>query len=229
MSRESVAVWHDAPRPGRRPALSSWRARRSAKRAFDLSSAALLILVLAPALAALALLIWAQGRGGPVLIRHERIGAGGRRFKCLKFRTMCVDAQAVLARHLDQDPDARREWEATFKLRRDPRVTPLGRVLRKTSLDELPQLFNVLAGEMSLVGPRPITDKEIHFYGDAYAHYLSCTPGLTGLWQISGRSDVGYDQRVRLDTEYAQAWSLALDMKILAKTPKAVLFGSGAH
>ena len=226
MARETAATWQDGAEALPGPGAAGLR--RSAKRLLDLVSAAGLVLLLAPALVAIALAIWLDGRGGPVLIRHERIGAGGRRFRCLKFRTMCVDADQVLRAHLAADPAARLEWEMSFKLRRDPRVTGIGRVLRRTSLDELPQLFNILSGEMSLVGPRPITEKEIPFYGDAYAHYIGCMPGLTGLWQISGRSDVGYDERVQLDKRYAETWSLALDLKILAKTPLVVLRGSGA-
>ncbi|WP_119680980.1 sugar transferase [Indioceanicola profundi] len=227
MARESAATWQTAVDPAELSGPYTAGARRATKRTFDFVAALLLVVLLAPALLLIAMII--RLGGGPILIRHQRIGAGGKPFPCLKFRTMCVDADKVLADHLRDNPEAREEWEATFKLRNDPRVTRVGRILRKTSLDELPQLFNVLAGDMSLVGPRPITVKEIPMYGDAYTQYASCTPGLTGLWQISGRSDVGYRERVMLDKRYAENWSLMLDLQILAKTPRVVLFGDGAH
>lgn len=227
MARETAATWQTAVDPAELSGPYTAGAKRTTKRFLDFVTALTLVVLLAPALLVLALLIRASG--GPALIRHQRIGAGGKPFPCLKFRTMVVDADKVLADHLRDNPEAREEWESTFKLRNDPRVTPVGRILRRTSLDELPQLFNILAGDMSLVGPRPITVKEIPMYGDAYRHYASCTPGLTGLWQVSGRSDVGYRERVMLDKHYAETWSLGLDVQILLKTPRAVLFGTGAH
>jgi lipopolysaccharide/colanic/teichoic acid biosynthesis glycosyltransferase len=147
----------------------------------------------------------------------------------LKFRTMVVNAEATLARHFEKNPAARQEWEATQKLRDDPRVTPLGRFLRATSLDELPQLFNVLAGDMSLVGPRPIVRGEIIRYGTYFEDYASARPGLTGLWQVSGRSDVDYDKRVALDRSYVMGWSLSGDLMILLRTVKVVFSRVGSY
>jgi lipopolysaccharide/colanic/teichoic acid biosynthesis glycosyltransferase len=148
---------------------------------------------------------------------------------CLKFRTMVPNAQDVLRQVLESDPSARLEWERDFKLRRDPRVTRVGMLLRKTSLDELPQLFNVLRGEMSLVGPRPIIEAEIERYGAGMPHYLRCRPGVTGPWQVSGRNDTSYARRVRMDVEYSQTASLGGDLAILLRTVRAVMVGAGAY
>ena len=181
------------------------------KRALDILGAGALLLLAAPAFALLALLIRADG--GPAFYAHERVGRGGRRFGCLKFRSMVTDSQARLAALLDADPAARAEWEATRKLKDDPRVTRTGRFLRATSLDELPQLINVLRGEMSLVGPRPVVAAELAaHYGAAAEYYLSVRPGITGLWQISGRSETSYDTRVALDTQYATNPSIWTDL-----------------
>ncbi|WP_240756653.1 sugar transferase [Roseicella aquatilis] len=198
------------------------------KRGLDILGAGLLLLVLAPLFLLLALLIRADG--GPALYAHERVGRGGRRFGCLKFRSMVVDSQARLAALLDADPAARAEWEATRKLKDDPRVTRIGRILRATSLDELPQLINVLRGEMSLVGPRPVVAAELaEHYGAAAEAYLSVRPGVTGLWQVSGRSDTSYAARVALDAEYARTASLRTDLRILSRTPMVVLSRRGAY
>jgi Undecaprenyl-phosphate galactose phosphotransferase WbaP len=198
------------------------------KRALDILGAGALLLLAAPAFALLALLIRADG--GQVFYAHERIGRGGRRFGCLKFRSMVTDSQARLAALLDADPAARAEWEATRKLRDDPRVTRTGRFLRATSLDELPQLLNVLRGEMSLVGPRPVVAAELAaHYGAAAEYYLSVRPGITGLWQISGRSETTYDTRVALDTQYATNLSIWTDLRILLRTPMVVLSRRGAY
>ncbi|MCB4824084.1 sugar transferase [Roseicella aerolata] len=206
-------------RPGLQPAL---------KRAMDILAAGSLLLLCAPVFALLALLIRADG--GPVLYAHERVGRGGRRFGCLKFRSMVTDSQVRLAALLAADPAARAEWEATRKLKDDPRVTRIGRLLRATSLDELPQLINVLRGEMSLVGPRPVVAAELaEHYGAAAEHYLSVRPGITGLWQISGRSDTSYAQRVALDTQYAANPSIRADLSILLRTPLVVLLRRGAY
>ena len=167
--------------------------------------------------------------GGPVFYGHTRIGKDGREFKCLKFRSMAVNGDEILADLLAHDPEAEAEWAATRKLRNDPRVTPVGRFLRKSSLDELPQLFNVLRGEMSVVGPRPVTRDELRHYGMRARDYMSCTPGITGLWQVSGRSDTTYRRRVALDTLYARQRSLLMDVQILFRTIPAVLNGSGAR
>ncbi len=200
---------------------------KTSKRWLDLLGAVLLILLAAPIMLLLALAI--KTDGGPAIFRHRRIGARGRPFFCLKFRTMHIRAREMLEKHLEADPKARAEWNATFKLKNDPRVTPLGRILRKTSLDELPQLFNVLAGEMSLVGPRPIVAEEIAFYGADFGFYAYCRPGLTGLWQISGRSDVDYTQRVAFDRRYVSEWALWRDVWIILATPKVFLGKCGAY
>jgi lipopolysaccharide/colanic/teichoic acid biosynthesis glycosyltransferase len=158
-----------------------------------------------------------------------RIGYGGRRFRAWKFRTMVVNAEQQLEMHLANSPELRREWERDHKLRNDPRVTAIGRFLRKTSLDELPQLANVLIGQMSLVGPRPIVEEEIVKYGDAFRLYLRVRPGLTGLWQVSGRNDTGYAQRVRLDMHYVRNWSPWLDIHLLARTIGVIAGQKGAY
>ncbi|BCR04676.1 undecaprenyl-phosphate galactose phosphotransferase WbaP [Desulfuromonas versatilis] len=166
---------------------------------------------------------------GPVFFRQKRIGAGGGDFWCYKFRTMVIDADERLSRYLAENPAAQREWLAERKLKDDPRITPIGRILRKTSLDELPQMLNVLMGEMSLVGPRPIVVDEIEKYGDYFSYYKAVCPGISGLWQVSGRNDIDYQQRVMLDTFYVRNWSLWLDFMILLKTIPAVLKKDGAY
>lgn len=197
-----------------------------AKRSFDIVAALALLIVLAPIFLLLALLV--RRDGGPVFFRHTRIGRNGQRFHCLKFRTMVPDAEQRLARLLAEDAQAAAEWAQSFKLRHDPRITPVGRFLRKTSLDELPQLLNVLAGSMSLVGPRPIVEDELRRYGEAAALYLMLRPGLTGMWQINGRNDTSYDERVRFDAWYALNRSLWTDTKILVATVPAVMRKRGA-
>ena len=160
---------------------------------------------------------------GPALFRHRRVGFNGKHFNCLKFRTMVVDAPERLRKLIENDPAAAAEWTATRKLRHDPRVTAIGAILRKSSLDELPQLFNVLKGDMSIVGPRPVTDEELERYAGSVGAYLACRPGITGLWQVSGRSTTTYEERVALDTQYAHTWSMALDAKIMIVTIPALL------
>jgi len=167
--------------------------------------------------------------GGPVFFSHRRIGSLGTSFKCRKFRTMVVDSDRVLAESLAADPALAAEWAAFHKLARDPRVTPIGRFLRRTSLDELPQLINVLMREMSMVGPRPIVEGEVIFYGEDIAHYYGTRPGLTGLWQVSGRSNTSYARRVQLDVWYVTNWTMWLDVAVLLKTFPAVLSRSGAR
>ncbi|WP_338663293.1 sugar transferase [Pararoseomonas sp. SCSIO 73927] len=210
-----------------------FRAERAAarpegvKRGLDLGTALLLLAVLAPLL--LLLFVAVRLDGGAALFGHPRVGRGGRVFRCLKFRSMRPDADAALAELLRTDPGARAEWEATRKLRRDPRVTALGRFLRVSSLDELPQLFNVLRGEMSLVGPRPVTKDELStFYGADARWYVQVRPGLTGPWQVSGRSATGYAERVRLDVDYVRNPSVRRDLALLGRTVGAVLKGRGA-
>jgi lipopolysaccharide/colanic/teichoic acid biosynthesis glycosyltransferase len=167
--------------------------------------------------------------GGSPFFAQTRIGRAGERFQCLKFRTMVPNAERKLQQILDSDPAARAEWERDFKLKNDPRVTWIGRILRKTSLDELPQFLNVLAGEMSIVGPRPVTRQELNLYGDNAQLYLVCTPGITGLWQVSGRNDVSYANRVALDVRYALTWSPMQDLKIMLRTLPAMLSQRGAY
>ncbi len=166
---------------------------------------------------------------GPVFYGQTRLGRDGRRFTAWKFRTMVKDADAVLARWLLDHPDLRTEWERDHKLRNDPRVTWVGRFLRKTSLDELPQLWNIIVGDMSLVGPRPIVDAEVPKYGERFALYRKVRPGLTGLWQVSGRNDTTYEERVALDTYYVRNWSVWLDIHIILRTVRVVVCGSGAY
>lgn len=198
------------------------------KRGLDISIAMTALLILAPLMLVVAFLVWWHDRGHP-FFGHTRVGCGGRPFKCLKFRSMVKNAGTVLDEVLERDPEAAREWAETQKLRDDPRVTPIGRLLRITSLDELPQLFNVLSGHMSIVGPRPIVISEIDRYGQHYHHYSACRPGVTGLWQVSGRSDVDYDKRVNFDVTYASSWTLWRDAHIIVKTVPIVLNRKGSY
>lgn len=199
----------------------------AAKLLLDKLGALVGLILFGPVMAAIAGLIWLT-EGGPVLFSHKRVGAGGRSFSCLKFRTMRLDSQDTLQDILHTDPIAREEWETTYKFERDPRVTRLGDFLRKTSLDELPQFWNVLRGDMSLVGPRPITAKEAPKYGRHFGAYLSMRPGITGLWQVSGRSDTSYDERVALDLAYQKSFGLWQDLGILWRTVTTVLLRRGA-
>jgi len=166
---------------------------------------------------------------GPVLYKHKRLGKNGKYFYAYKFRSMVIDAEQRLEKMLESDPAIKTEWEKNHKLQNDPRVTGLGKILRRTSMDEFPQLINVLGGEMSLVGPRPIVDKEVEKYGEDYDRIFSIKPGMTGLWQVSGRSDTGYNERVAYDTYYLQSWSVWLDLWILFKTFGVVIKGKGAY
>jgi lipopolysaccharide/colanic/teichoic acid biosynthesis glycosyltransferase len=191
-------------------------------------AAALLLLIFSPLMLAVALLIIRRD-GAPVFFGHYRVGLQGRLFRCYKFRTMYTNSAAMLSELLQNDPAAHAEWERDHKLSQDPRVTPVGRFLRRTSLDELPQLFNVLRGEMALVGPRPITVGELSRYGRVRWNYLSVLPGMTGLWQVSGRSSTTYDERVALDRDYVNRRSLGLDVSILLRTVRVVMVREGAH
>ena len=202
------------------------RVTLTGKRILDVIGSLTLILLTSPIFLIVALFVALDG--GPVFFRHTRIGQKGERFGCLKFRTMILGAEACLAEYLEHHPDAKAEWQDHQKLEFDPRITPIGRILRTTSLDELPQLFNILLGDMSLVGPRPVTKDELSRYGNAANHYLAVRPGLTGPWQISGRNDVGYDERVALDHAYVNDLSLFRDLIILFRTPSAVLSRRGA-
>ena len=201
---------------------------RIAKRAIDLTLCAIAAPFLLPLLTLLALAIAAES-GFPVFYSQERLGHDGRVFRIWKFRTMARNAAEVLERILATDPELCKEWAENQKLRNDPRITKVGKVLRKTSLDELPQLWNVIRGEMSLVGPRPIVHAEVAKYKAAYSWYTKTTPGLTGLWQVSGRNHTTYAERVAYDAYYVRNWSVWMDVYLLAKTVIVILTGDGAY
>ena len=199
-----------------------------AVRLLDMLIASAVLIFLAPLLLLVAALVFIVDPG-PIFFAHRRLGRDGRTFPCLKFRSMVVDSEQRLKELLATSEDARAEWARDFKLRRDPRITPIGNFLRKTSIDELPQLLNVLRGEMSIVGPRPIVTGEIERYGRYFADYSRVKPGITGLWQVSGRNNVHYRRRVALDVTYARNKSLALDLRILMMTVPAVLLAKGSY
>jgi lipopolysaccharide/colanic/teichoic acid biosynthesis glycosyltransferase len=201
--------------------------KRSRPDVADVLLALALLAFAAPLMIVIALSIWLQD-GGPVLFRQPRVGRDGRAFDCLKFRTMAEGAEDLLAQRLARDAGARQDWAQNRKLRDDPRVTPIGRFLRRSSLDELPQLFNIVRGEMRLVGPRPIMQDEIDLYGVHFRHYCAVRPGITGLWQISGRSDLSFRRRVVLDVAYVRRRDLRLDVEILLCTLPVVLLQRGA-
>jgi len=197
------------------------------KRVLDVVGAVLLLLLLLPVITICSLLVLVSSPG-PVFFKHRRVGIGGRDFNVWKFRTMCKQPDQILARFLATNPQARAEWLATQKLADDPRVFPVGRFMRRFSLDELPQLWNVIKGEMSLVGPRPIVAAEVGRYGEAIEAYYAVRPGMTGLWQVSGRSQTTYAERVKLDRQYVEEWSLKLDTAIFLRTFRSVVTAKGA-
>jgi Undecaprenyl-phosphate galactose phosphotransferase WbaP len=199
-----------------------------AKRAIDVTISGALLISLLPVIAVVWLLV-ALESGRPVFYSQKRVGRDGRAFHIWKFRTMVDNAAEILAHHLANNPDLRKEWEENQKLRNDPRVTRIGKLLRKTSLDELPQLWNVLKGEMSLVGPRPIVHDEVAKYKEAYSLYAKAIPGITGLWQVSGRNRTTYAERIAYDSYYVRNWSVWMDVYLLAKTVTVVLTGYGAY
>ena len=201
---------------------------RFIKIVFDYTLTIFGTIAISPILLAVAIWIY-KDSPGPVIFKHTRIGKDGKPFPCYKFRSMCVDAKEKLAELLEKDPEARAEWERDFKLKNDPRITKSGAFLRKTSLDELPQIFNVLRGEMSLVGPRPIIQEELERYGEHAADYLMVKPGITGMWQVSGRSDIDYAERVSLDSWYVRNWSVWIDILLLWRTIKVVAGRKGAY
>jgi len=203
------------------------RGPRLLKRIFDITASLFLLLVSSPVFALIALSIWREG--GPVIYSHLRVGLGGKHFHCLKFRTMKTNADALLKGLLDSSPGARAEWDKEQKLKNDPRITKAGRFLRSSSLDELPQLWNVIRGDMSLVGPRPVVVSELARYGEDQPYYMQVRPGITGLWQISGRNDLDYRARVSLDVWYIRNWSLWYDLAILVKTLPIVFQKKGAY
>lgn len=199
-----------------------------AKRVFDILFASFAILTFLPILVACAVAMKLES-AGPLFFRQRRLGTDGRPFRILKFRTMVPDAEAVLSTYLALDPKAKAEWDADRKLRNDPRITRAGAIMRKFSLDEVPQFWNVLKGEMSIVGPRPIVQAEVQYYGDDFRTYANVRPGITGLWQVSGRNDVSYPNRVALDCKYVHSWTLAMDFGIVLKTVSTVLRAAGAY
>ncbi len=204
------------------------RSNQIIKRIFDVVATIVGGICILPILLLVAVWVYYDSPG-PVIYKHRRVGKGGKEFDCYKFRSMCVNSQEVLAHLLATNPDAKAEWEKDFKLKDDPRITRSGAFLRKTSLDELPQLINVLKGEMSLVGPRPIVQKEISRYEEFIKEYYSVLPGITGMWQVSGRSDIDYPERVRMDSWYVHNWSVWLDIVMLWRTVSVVLQHKGAY
>lgn len=197
------------------------------KRTCDLLGALLALLLLAFPWIVITTVLRCEG--GAALYYHIRIGRHGRPFRCYKFRTMVPDADQRLAELLQRDPLAREEWQQSFKLRNDPRVTAFGEFLRTSSFDEIPQFWNVLLGDMSLVGPRPVTEDELSRYGDSLLDYLAVRPGITGLWQVKGRNNTTYEERVAMDSQYVHSWSLWLDICILLKTVLVVARRTGAY
>ncbi len=212
----------------RRTAMAGGTPLDAVYTALNQLAALLVIIALAPVLALIAFRIW-RVDGAPLTFAHYRVGLRGRQFRCFKFRTMVRNSAEALDGLLRTDAVARAEWERDHKLRNDPRVTAIGELLRKTSLDELPQLFNILRGEMHFVGPRPVTVDELKRYGVRKRHYMSVKPGLTGLWQVSGRNNTTYDERVELDSDYVERRSPFFDSWILVRTVKVVITRDGAH
>jgi lipopolysaccharide/colanic/teichoic acid biosynthesis glycosyltransferase len=200
------------------------------KRLFDIIFALIVLTVFSPLYLAIALLVFISSRGS-VLYIHPRVGLHGKEFNCIKFRTMINGADQVLEDYLNSCPISRAEYEASFKLKDDPRITRIGKFLRTTSLDELPQFWNVLVGDMSVVGPRPLVQAELIKYGSAISKVLSVRPGIAGLWQVSGRNDIPYSKRVQIDASYVRMMSLSLDIKLIYKTILVVVFpkGNGAY
>ncbi len=204
------------------------RGNRILKFVFDWFLTLIGTICISPIFAIIAIWIYLDSPG-PVIFKHRRVGKDGKEFDCYKFRSMCVDADRKLKELLEKNPEARKEWEKDFKLKKDPRITKSGAFLRKTSLDELPQIFNVLKGEMSLVGPRPIIQAEVPRYGKYISDYYMVRPGITGLWQTSGRNDIDYNERVQMDTWYVRNWNIWFDIVLLWRTFKTVLAGKGAY
>lgn len=201
---------------------------RLLKRLFDIGATIVGGILISPILLLIAIWVY-HDSPGPVIFKHRRVGKDGKEFNCYKFRSMCVNSKEVLEHLLATDPAAKAEWDKEFKLKDDPRITKSGAFLRKTSLDELPQLWNVLKGEMSLVGPRPIVQAEVPRYGKYIKEYYSVLPGITGMWQTSGRSDIDYPERVQMDSWYVHNWNVWLDMVLLWRTVSVVLNHKGAY
>ena len=205
-------------------------AERALKRLFDLASVAVILALFWWAIIGVAIAV-RLSTGSPIIYGHKRVGRGGREFACYKFRSMVPNADEVLAHLLASDPAARAEWNLDFKLKNDPRITRVGRFIRRTSLDEFPQLWNVLMNDMSIVGPRPVVRKEIerHYHGVFRASYMSVKPGLTGLWQVSGRNDMPYCERVELDRDYVREWNVVTDLSIVMRTVGVMFRRKGAY
>ena len=226
MDLESMVDGHVVVLQMRNNLKNGWN--RLIKFVFDWVVTLLGSVVILPVMAVIALWI-RYDSPGPAIFKHKRVGRHGKEFYCYKFRSMCTDAEEKLKEILAANPEARKEWEQDFKLKHDPRITRSGRFLRETSLDELPQIFNVLKGEMSLVGPRPIVQSEVHYYGRFIQDYYMVRPGITGVWQTSGRSDTGYKERVQLDTWYVRNWNVWFDIVLLWRTIKVVIQRKGAY
>ncbi len=204
------------------------QAERNIKEFFDKLLSIFLVFIFLPVFIVLYIVVFISSKGKPIY-KQRRVGIGGKLFNIYKFRTMRVDADTTLEEMLENDPKLKAEWDREFKLKDDPRVTAVGKFLRRTSLDELPQLYNVFQGKMSLVGPRPIIKDEIKMYGEYFNYFTAVKPGITGLWQVSGRNDISYDERVRLDVWYVRNWSIELDIMILVKTAAIILSKKGSY
>lgn len=211
--------------PIHHPVVSKSFYSRIGKRIIDIAFAILLLPIALPMIAVLAIMVSRDGERP--FFGHRRIGKDGNTFFCWKLRSMVANAETILATHLVENPAAKAEWDKNFKLDDDPRITRLGQFIRKTSLDELPQLWNILKGEMSVVGPRPVTAAELTLYGADSAYYKAMRPGLTGLWQISGRNDVSYDARVEMDVTYSRSFGFWSDLRIILATAKVVVTRTG--
>ncbi len=225
-----VVALADAAEPAAPPVLGLNLAERALKRVFDLASVAVILALFWWAIIGVAIAV-RFSTGSPIIYGHKRIGRGGREFACYKFRSMVPNADEVLAHLLASDAAARAEWNLDFKLKNDPRVTRVGRFIRRTSLDEFPQLWNVLMNDMSIVGPRPVVRKEIerHYHGVFRTSYMSVKPGLTGLWQVSGRNDMPYRERVALDRDYVLGWGVFTDLSIVMRTVGVMFRRKGAY
>lgn len=205
------------------------KTNRRIKRIFDIVFSLLTMVIIIPVSIIVIVLIMIESPGAAPIFKHYRVGKGGILFPCYKFRSMVPNAKEKLQEYLKNNPEAKIEWDKYFKLKNDPRITKIGKIIRKTSIDELPQFINVLKGEMSWVGPRPIIKDEIHYYGKYIKDYYAVLPGITGMWQVSGRSEIGYKDRVSLDVWYVRNWSIWIDITLILKTIKTVLFGNGAY
>lgn len=205
------------------------KTNRIAKRIFDIVFSIMVMGIVIPVSIVVMALIMIESPGAAPIFKHYRVGKDGKLFPCYKFRSMIPNAQEKLKEYLKENPEANEEWNKYFKLKHDPRITKIGRIIRKTSIDELPQFLNVLKGEMSWVGPRPIIRDEEHYYGKYIKDYYSVLPGITGMWQVNGRSDTGYTERVAMDVWYVRNWSVWIDIALVCKTAKGVIFGKGAY